>query len=51
MCGMHVDPTEAGDAGRTAVHGEDEFFFCSDDCKQRFVAEPSRYAKPPVAKP
>ena len=50
-CGMHVDPTEAGDAGRTAVHGEDEFFFCSDDCKQRFVAEPSRYAKPAVAKP
>ena len=51
VCGMHVDPREAGDAGRTAAHGEDEFFFCSDDCKQRFVAEPSRYAKPAVAKP
>ena len=51
VCGMHVDPREAGDAGRTAAHGEHEFFFCSDDCKQRFVADPSRYAKPAVAKP
>ena len=50
-CGMHVDPTEAGDAGRTAVHGEDAFFFCSDDCKHRFLADPSRHAKPAVAKP
>ena len=51
VCGMDVDPREAGDAGHTAAHGEGEFFFCSDDCKQRFVADPSRYAKPAVAKP
>jgi multidrug efflux pump subunit AcrA (membrane-fusion protein)/YHS domain-containing protein len=50
VCGMHLDPRNAG-AGRTAAHGGHEFFFCSDDCKQRFVAEPSRYAKPAVAKP
>ena len=51
VCGMHVDPREAGKAGRTAAHGEHEFFFCSDSCKQQFVADPSRYAKPTVAKP
>ena len=51
VCGMHVDPREAGKAGRTAAHGEHEFFFCSDNCKQRFVADPSRHAKRTVAKP
>jgi Cu(I)/Ag(I) efflux system membrane fusion protein len=34
VCGMHLNPKEAGDAGRTAAHGEDVFFFCSGDCKQ-----------------
>ena len=51
VCGMHVDPREAGNAGRTAAHGEHVFFFCSDNCKQQFVADPSRHAKPTVAKP
>ncbi len=45
VCGMHVDPTEAGEAGRTAAHGERRFYFCSDGCKQQFVADPSRHAK------
>jgi membrane fusion protein, copper/silver efflux system len=51
VCGMHVDPREAGKAGRTAAHGEHAFFFCSDNCKQQFVAEPSHYAKRTVAQP
>ena len=51
VCGMHVDAKEAGAAGRTATHGDHAFFFCSDSCKQRFVADPSRYAKSAVAKP
>jgi Cu(I)/Ag(I) efflux system membrane fusion protein len=51
VCGMRVDPGEAGRAGRTAAHGEHVFFFCSDHCKQQFVADPSRHAKPTVAKP
>ena len=33
---------------RTASH---VFFFCSDSCKQQFVADPSRHAKRTVAKP
>jgi membrane fusion protein, copper/silver efflux system len=51
VCGMHVDTREAGAASRTAKHGDHEFFFCSDDCKERFLAAPSRYAKPAVATP
>ena len=51
VCGMQVDPRAAADAGRTVAHGHDVFFFCSDDCRQRFVAAPSSYARPAVAKP
>ena len=51
VCGMHVDAEEAGAAGRTAKHGDHVFHFCSNSCKKQFVADPSRYAKPPVAKP
>jgi Cu(I)/Ag(I) efflux system membrane fusion protein len=49
VCGMPVDPKEAGNAGRTAAHGEHVFFFCSDNCKQQF--DPARHAKRMVAKP
>jgi YHS domain-containing protein len=51
QCGMQVDPREARDAGRTAAHGEHVFFFCSDNCKQQFAADPSGHAKRTVAKP
>jgi multidrug efflux pump subunit AcrA (membrane-fusion protein)/YHS domain-containing protein len=51
VCGMHVDPSEAGKAGRTAAHGAHVFFFCSDNCKQQFVADPSGHANRRVAKP
>jgi Cu(I)/Ag(I) efflux system membrane fusion protein len=51
VCGMHVDGKEAGNAGRTAAHGGHVFFFCSDSCKQQFVADPSRHAKRTVAEP
>ena len=49
VCRMHVDPTEAGEAGRTAAHGGRRFPFCSDACKRQFLADPSRHAK--VVKP
>jgi len=50
-CGMPVDPREAGNAGRTAAHGEHVFFFCSDRCKQQFVAGPSPQARRKGVKP
>jgi Cu(I)/Ag(I) efflux system membrane fusion protein len=51
VCGMKVDPTEAREAGRTAAHDGHAFFFCSDNCKQRFIADPAHHAKRTVAKP
>jgi Cu(I)/Ag(I) efflux system membrane fusion protein len=51
VCGMHIDATKAGNAGRTAVNGVHVFSFCSDHCKQQFVADPARYPKRTGAKP
>jgi Cu(I)/Ag(I) efflux system membrane fusion protein len=51
VCGMHVDPSEAANAGRTAADGEHVFFFCSDKCKQQFVAGPSSHATRKGAQP
>jgi YHS domain-containing protein len=48
VCGMQIDPA---DAAGSAVHGGQMFHFCSESCKRQFDAEPSRYAKPGVAKP
>jgi Cu(I)/Ag(I) efflux system membrane fusion protein len=45
VCGMRVDPKEAGNAGHTSAQGEHVFFFCSDQCKQKFVAGHSQHAK------
>ena len=51
VCGMQVDPKEAGNAGRSAAHGAHVFFFCSDTCKQQFVADAGAPRKRTVAKP
>ena len=40
VCGMHVDP----DAGKpTAEHGGHLYHFCSQGCRDKFVAEPDAY--------
>ena len=46
--GSQAKPATPAARRRTA---SDVFFFCSDSCKQQFVADPSRHAKPAVAKP
>jgi Cu+-exporting ATPase len=49
VCGMTVDPATA--AGQ-AEHAGTVYYFCSDHCRQKFVAEPSPYvtgAEPPQA--
>ncbi|HYB44237.1 MAG TPA: heavy metal translocating P-type ATPase [Candidatus Methylomirabilis sp.] len=43
VCGMEVDP--AGAAGR-AVHGGVTYWFCSEHCRDSFVADPERYRAP-----
>jgi Cu+-exporting ATPase len=40
VCGMAVDPATA--AGRTE-HAGTVYYFCSDHCRAKFLAEPSRY--------
>jgi Cu+-exporting ATPase len=41
VCGMEIDPGQA--PGQSAFEGQ-TYFFCSDACKARFDADPSRYA-------
>jgi len=43
VCGMTVDPATAR---RRAEHAGRTWFFCSDRCRQKFVAEPARYLAP-----
>ena len=44
-CGMEVDEKRAAAAGRTSEYGGRTYYFCADDCKKRFDAEPAKYAQ------
>ena len=46
VCGLEIDHRQA--FGPTEYEGE-TYYFCSQDCKQRFEAEPERYAGPETA--
>jgi RND family efflux transporter MFP subunit len=43
VCGMDVDQKKAAAAGRSAVHAGHTYYFCADDCKKKFEAEPGRW--------
>jgi len=45
VCGMDVDQNKAAAAGRSAVHEGHTYYFCADDCKKKFEAEPGRWVK------
>jgi len=45
VCGMDVDEKKAGAAGRTAAHDGHTYFFCSDECKQKFEKAPGQWIK------
>jgi membrane fusion protein, copper/silver efflux system len=45
VCGMDVDEQKAGAAGRTTAHDGHTYYFCSDECKQKFEKEPGKYIK------
>ena len=45
VCGMTVDPKAAAAAGRTIEYNGKTYYFCSDDCKTTFKAEPAKYGK------
>jgi membrane fusion protein, copper/silver efflux system len=44
ICGMEVDPARARAAGRTSVYKSTTYYFCADDCKKQFDANPGKYA-------
>ncbi len=46
VCGMTVDPAKTA---WHAEHGGRTYHFCSRGCRDRFVAEPQRYAGPAAA--
>jgi YHS domain-containing protein len=41
VCGMEIDPRTA----KSAVHLDRPVYFCSSSCRDKFEAEPSKYAK------
>jgi YHS domain-containing protein len=41
VCGMMLDPDTAV---ASVTHESREFFFCSDDCRHAFQADPEAYA-------
>jgi Cu+-exporting ATPase len=45
VCGMKVDPRKAP----SAIHAGKNYFFCSEGCRGKFVADPARYAQPQAA--
>jgi Cu(I)/Ag(I) efflux system membrane fusion protein len=44
ICGMEVDEKKAVAAGRTSMYQGRTYYFCSDDCKRGFDANPGKYA-------
>ncbi|MCZ8184032.1 MAG: heavy metal translocating P-type ATPase [Beijerinckiaceae bacterium] len=44
VCGMSVDPLTAKHHAR---HEEHDYYFCSDGCRVKFIADPQRYLAPP----
>jgi P-type Cu+ transporter len=49
VCGMDVEPGQA--AGGRAEYGGATHWFCNPGCREKFVADPARYATPPAALP
>jgi YHS domain-containing protein len=45
VCGMEVDHDAAKNAGRAIAHDGATYFFCSDDCKHKFEADPRKYTE------
>jgi membrane fusion protein, copper/silver efflux system len=44
VCGMEVDEARARAAGKVAEHHGKHLYFCSDTCKNTFLASPDRFA-------
>jgi P-type Cu+ transporter len=49
VCGMDVVPGQA--RGGSADHAGKTYWFCSQGCREKFVADPRRYVAPSPSKP
>jgi RND family efflux transporter MFP subunit len=45
VCGTEVSMNKAGKSGWKSKYREETYYFCSDECKQRFIGTPDRYVK------
>jgi len=45
MCGMEVDEKRTAAAGRTSEYEGKTYYFCADECKKRFDAEPAKHVQ------
>jgi YHS domain-containing protein len=45
VCGMEVDQGKAEAAGKKSQYGGKTYYFCSDQCKRKFDADPDSYLK------
>ena len=43
VCGMEVDQKKAAAAGRKSDYKGTTYYFCADDCKRQFDAEPAKF--------
>lgn len=47
VCGMEIDEAQAEELGAEVVeHGGRRYYLCSPFCRDRFLADPDRYAGP-----
>jgi membrane fusion protein, copper/silver efflux system len=51
VCGMAVDQGKAKAAGRTVSYHDQIHYFCSDNCRKQFEANPARYAPGAPSRP
>jgi YHS domain-containing protein len=45
VCGMDVDPRDPAVAARKVDYKGKAYYFCSDDCKAKFAANPDKFVK------
>jgi Cu+-exporting ATPase len=45
VCGMQVDPLDTAVSGRALHHEGATYYFCADECRDRFRQDPARYVR------
>jgi membrane fusion protein, copper/silver efflux system len=45
VCGMEVDEARVKATGKTSLHQGKTYYFCTEECKERFDKEPGKYLR------